>query len=129
MKLFDTAQLLLGSVVLVAGLGISTVAAHAESFLGVFLGFALFVVGYKISQTAVRQAEESELQGTVEDVVEGAGPVELFMTIVGVGAIAYGFTLLFDSFSSSDFVLTLTASAFMFGGYVTAHYGVNRTVV
>lgn len=129
MKLLDAAELLLGSVVLVAGLGLSALAANVQSFPGVFLGFILFVVGYRLSQVAVRESDESELQGAVSDIVEGAEIAELFMTVVGVGTIAYGFTLLFTSFNRADLLLTAAASALLFTGYVTAHYGINKTLV
>ncbi|MDY6768948.1 MAG: hypothetical protein SVW02_02465 [Candidatus Nanohaloarchaea archaeon] len=129
MKVLDAAELGTGSTVLVAGLGVSAFAANQENFPGVFFGFALFIAGYKLSQIAVRDSEATEFQETVADMLEGARLIDLLMTLVGIGTIAYGFILLFEGFRSTDLVLAFTASALLFLGYAVAHYGVNRTVV
>ncbi|MDY6769761.1 MAG: hypothetical protein SVU88_02190 [Candidatus Nanohaloarchaea archaeon] len=129
MDLVDAAELLLGSAVLITGLGLSALAAYTESFPGVFTGFALFLAGYKLSQVAVRDTPDTPLRRTVSDLVAGAEPVDLLMTVVGIGAIAYGFTVLFRAYGRTDVVMAGVAAATMFAGYTAAHYGVNKTLV
>ncbi|MDY6774380.1 MAG: hypothetical protein SVS85_04220, partial [Candidatus Nanohaloarchaea archaeon] len=126
MRVDDALELVSGSLILVTGLGISAVAANQESFPGVFLGFMLFVVGYRISQFAAEESGETRLQDTVSDMVRGARLVHLLMTLVGIGGIGYGFILLFQSLGSRDLVTAAVGSGTMFLGYMAAHYGVNR---
>ncbi|MFB6294924.1 MAG: hypothetical protein ABEI97_04140, partial [Candidatus Nanohaloarchaea archaeon] len=123
------AGVVLGSTVLIVGLGISAIAANVESFPGVFAGFALFVAGYKLSQLSVRDTDDSELRALATDITGSAVLIDLFMTVVGTGAIAYGLVLLFTALNRTDLLLAGIASALMFAGYATAHYGVNKTVV
>lgn len=129
MRLVETGGIVVGSLVLVAGLGIATIAATLRNFPGVFLGFALFAVGYKGAQIAVGDREETDLQELAGDILSSAQMGSLFMTLVGLGAIAYGFLLLFNSFSRTDLLAAFVASGILFTGFMTAHYGVNRTLV
>ncbi|MDY6766282.1 MAG: hypothetical protein SVW77_02845 [Candidatus Nanohaloarchaea archaeon] len=129
MNLLDSVELLVGSTVLIAGLGFSAITAARESFPGVFVGFVLFLSGYKLSQVAVRDSEETPLRGLVSDMLDEAKVIDLFMAVVGTGAIAYGFLLLFQAFGRTDVGMAAVSSALMFAGYVIAHYGVNKTVV
>lgn len=129
MKLLDAIELGTGSSVLVAGLAVSAIAANQEHFPGVFLGFTLFVAGYKLSQVAVRESEDTEFSGAVSDMLQGSRLIDLLTTLVGMGTIAYGIVLLFHSFERIDILTAFTASALTFLGYATAHYGVNHTVV
>lgn len=129
MKILETAGLLLGSTVLVMGLGISAISASQKSFPGVFIGFVLFVAGYKVSQFVARGSEETEVREVVDDIVKGSMLIDFLVTLVGVGTIGYGFILLFESLKEVEFVIAAAASGIMFTGYVMAHYGVNRTVV
>ncbi len=129
MKWADALGLVTGSTVLVAGLGLAAIAASRRQFPAVFLGFVLFTVGYRISQVAVRQTEETDLQLMVSDILEGAQMGDLLMTLVGLGAVAYGFFLLFNSFTTTDLPSAFLAAAVLFTGFMTAHYGVNRALV
>ncbi|MDY6766453.1 MAG: hypothetical protein SVW77_03730 [Candidatus Nanohaloarchaea archaeon] len=129
MDIVEAAGVVIGSTVLVTGLALSALAATAESFPGVFAGFTLFVVGYKLSQIAVRDTRDTALAELVDDILSSAGLIDLLMTVVGTGAITYGFILLFAALNRTDILLAGAGSALMFGGYATAHYGVNRTVV
>lgn len=129
MNFLETLELILGSVVLVLGLGISAISASQRSFPGVFTGFVLFVAGYKFSQFVARESEETEVQETVDDVVEGSRLIDFLATLIGVGTIGYGFILLFESVKEVNFMIAAAASGVMFVGYVMAHYGVNNTVV
>lgn len=129
MNVIEAASVIISSTVLVTGLAISALAAASESFPGVFAGFTVFVVGYKLSQLAVRDTDSTELASFTDEIVGSAALIDLFMTVVGTGAIAYGFVLLFNALNGADIVLAGAASALMFTGYATAHYGINNTVV
>ncbi len=129
MDVLEAVGVVLGSGILIAGLGVSAIAASLESFPGVFAGFALFVLGYKLSQISVRDTTDTEIRALFSDITGSAVLIDLFMTVVGAGAIAYGVVLLFTALNRTDIVLAGGASGLMFAGYVTAHYGVNKTVV
>lgn len=129
MDVLEALGVVLGSGILIAGLGISGIAANVESFPGVFAGFVLFVLGYKLSQISVRDTTDTEIKALFSDITGSAVMIDLFMTVVGAGAIAYGVVLLFTALRRADIVLAAIASGLMFAGYVTAHYAVNNTVV
>lgn len=126
--------LMAGSLVLAIGLALAAIAAFRESFLGVFTGFALFVVGYKLSQVAVRETHRTPIQymvvrDVVRDIIRDASLIDLFMAVIGTGTIAYGFTLLVQSVETTQLPLAVAATLIMFTGYAAAHYAVNKTLV
>lgn len=131
LKLFG---LLAGSLILAIGLALAAIAAFQESFLGVFMGFSLFVGGYKLSQVAVRETDRTPiqymvLQDVVRDILRDASLIDLFMAVIGTGTIAYGFTLLVQSVETTQLPLAVAATTIMFAGYAAAHYAVNNTLV
>ncbi|MFB6167100.1 MAG: hypothetical protein ABEJ62_02460 [Candidatus Nanohaloarchaea archaeon] len=128
-RVLNTAELILGAIVLSAGLATAAISAYRENFPGVFLGFLVFVVGYKVSQYGVRISENSGIRDTVSDMVEGARFIDLLMAVTGIGSIAYGFTTLFQSLQNASLLQAFLASTLMFAGYVLTHYAVNRTLV
>lgn len=126
--------LISGSLILSLGLALAAIAAFQERFLGVFAGFILFVVGYKLSQVAVRETKRSSLEymvvrNVVRDIVRDASMIDLLMAVIGTGTIAYGFTLLIRSVEATDLLLAVVATTIMFAGYAAAHYAVNKTLV
>ncbi len=121
-------EVALSSLLLAAGLAVSGIAAVREQFLGVFIGFILFVSGYRLSQLAVA-AEPVGARSFLEDVLDAAHAIRLFMVVVGGGAMTYGFVHLVGSMQTTDFPRAVAATGLIFIGYATAHYAVNRTVV
>ncbi len=125
----DTAELVAGTVILSAGLGLSALSASERSFIGVFLGFILFILGYKLSQISVRSGHRPPFRETVRDILAQAWAVDVLMVIVGSGTITYGFVMLFGSIETANIFRATLAALLMFLGYAMAHYAVNKTVV
>lgn len=128
-SLLDTLELVIGTVVLCLGLGLSALSAAERSFIGVFSGFVLFILGYKLSQISVRTTTRSPLRDVVRDIVASAAAVDTLVVTVGAGTITYGFVLLFQSIETADIARAVGASVLMFVGYSMAHYAVNKTLV
>lgn len=125
----QTVQLASGGIILSTGLGVAALYAWQRNFLGVFIGFSLFVFGYELSQYSVYTSEQSKARAFIEDMVESSGLVDFFMAIVGLGTVTYGFTLLFKSVEKTRLSLAVLSALILFGGYMLAHYGINKTVV
>lgn len=123
------AELVVGTFILTVGLSAAAISAYRESFPGVIVGFALFVAGYKFSQFAVREGRRTPLADIVDDILQIAELVDFLMAVIGIAAIAQGFTLLIQSTAQFDFRAAVLASLLLFVGYATAHYAVNRTLV
>lgn len=126
--------LMAGSLILAIGLALAAIAAFQEWFIGVFTGFILFVVGYKLSQIAVQETDRTPIQymvmrDIVRDILRDASLIDLFMAVIGTGTIAYGFTLLIQSVEATRLSLAVAATAIMFAGYTAAHYAINKTLV
>lgn len=128
-RLGDALELLVGTIILVAGLGLAAIAAVDERFPGVVAGFTLFVIGYKLSQFSVRHTERSPFQDVVQDIVQSARLIDFLMVVIGIGMIAAGFIQLIRSIQEPDILLALGAATTMFAGYIAGHYAVNRTLV
>lgn len=122
-------QLVLGSTILSAGLAVAALAASHENFFGVLIGFSLFIVGYELSQYSAFTADEPRTRAFAQDLVQDAALRDLFMGIVGVGTIAYSFTLLFESIEQVRITLALLSALILFGGYMLTHYAINHTVI
>lgn len=122
-------QLVIGSTVLSAGLAVAALAASHENFFGVLIGFSLFIMGYELSQYSAFTADEARTRAFAEDLLQDAALRDLFMAIVGIGTIAYGFTLLFRSIEEVRVILALLSAFILAGGYMLAHYAINHTVI
>lgn len=125
----ETVQLISGGLILSTGLAVAALYAAEQSFEGVFIGFAFIVFGYELSQYSVYTSEDSKARAFVQDIVESSRLTDFLMVLVGAGAITYGFTLLFESVAETKITLALLSAAMMFGGYMVAHYGLNKTVI
>lgn len=125
----QTVQLISGGVILSTGLGVAALYAWERNFLGVFTGFSLFIVGYELSQYSVYTSEQSRARAFVEEMLESSGLIDFFMTLIGIGTITYGFTILFQSMGQARLMLAVIGALLLFGGYMLVHYGINKTVV
>ncbi len=122
-------QLISGGLILSTGLGVAAIYASQRDFVGVFVGFSLFIVGYEISQYSVYTSEDSKARAFVEDMLDSSGLVDFFMALIGLGTITYGFVNMFRSLEEAQLTLAVLSALTMFGGYMMAHYAINNTVV
>lgn len=128
-KRAQTVQLISGGVILSMGLAVAAIYAWNRNFVGVFVGFALFIFGYELSQYSVYTSEASKAREFIADMVESSQLIDLFMTIVGLGTVTYGITLLLRSVQEQSLLVAVLATLILFGGYMLAHYGINKTVI
>lgn len=128
-KRAQTVQLISGGVILSTGLAVAAIYAWNRNFVGVFIGFALFIFGYELSQYSVYTSEESKAREFVADMVESSRMIDFFMAIIGLGTVTYGLTLLFKSVQRTSLTLAVLATLILFGGYMLAHYAINKTVI
>ncbi len=128
-RLVNAAELVAGTVVLVAGLATAAVAAYTRSFIGVFAGSILFLAGYKLSQVSATGTSYRGMEEVVSDILKVSRLVDLLMALVGTGTIAYGFTVLLRSVNRASVPVAFAGSGLLLLGYVIAHYAVNNTLV
>lgn len=128
-KTRQTVQLISGGVILSTGLGVAAIYASSRDFIGVFIGFSLFIFGYELSQYSVYTSEESKARSFIEDMIRSSGLIDLFMALIGLGTVTYGITLLFRSIEEAKLGLAVLSTLIMFGGYMMGHYAINKTVV
>jgi hypothetical protein len=128
-KRSQTIQLISGGIILSTGLGIAAIYAWNRNFVGVFTGFSLFIIGYEISQYSVYTSAESKARAFIADMVESSGMIDFFMAVIGLGTLTYGMTLLFRSVQETRLSLAVLATLVLFGGYMLAHFAINKTVI
>ncbi len=125
----QTVQLISGGVILSTGLGIAAIYAWNRNFIGVFIGFALFIFGYELSQYSVYTTDKSKARSFIQDMLASSGLIDFFMAIVGMGTVTYGFVILLRSVQEARLSLAVLSTLILFGGYMLSHYGINKTVV
>lgn len=128
-RIWQTVELIIATLILAIGLMLAAVFAFNESFIGVFVGFLLFVLGYKLSQFAVRKSAPSPLRDTVRDIVVAVDGIETLMAIAAAGGGTYGFILLFDSIQQTQVELAVAAVLTILISYAIGHLAINRTLV
>lgn len=125
----ENIQLISGGLILSTGLGVAAIYASQRHFVGVFMGFFLFVVGYEISQYSAYNSEDAKAQAFIQDMVESSGLADFFMAVVGLGTVTYGFVNMFRSLEEAHLGLAVISALVMFGGYMMGHYAINKTVL
>ena len=110
--------------------------AFAENILYVFLGYSVFVVGYKACWYGVYQdsgiKEMTEvLEDSLQEVLKHLReePLNYFLIGAGVFSASYGTVLFAQVVKNPDLVNGLIAGATCFGGYIVAHEGVNEVPI
>ena len=110
--------------------------AFAENILYVFLGYSVFVVGYKTCWYGVYQdggiKEITEvLEDSLQEVLKHLReePLNYFLICAGVFSASYGTVLFAQVVKNPALVNGLIAGATCFGGYIVAHEGVNEVPI
>lgn len=128
-RIISAAEIGAGTLILAFGLVVAGVSASAESFEGVFLGFLCAIIGYKLNQYSVRDRPQISLDSVSSKVLSAGRLLHLFMVLVGIGTIAYGFIRIFTSMREASIELAFAATIILFVGYAITHYGVNNSLV
>lgn len=123
------AWLFAGAVVITTGAGLAGVYAFEGRVGPVALGFALFFVGYRLSQFGVYRWPErsffSAVRRTVTTFTSGRGVVQFAALVAGAVGIAYGVTLFSQTIIEPAVGSAVVAGATSIGGYMCAHFGMN----
>ncbi|MWG36126.1 hypothetical protein [Halomarina oriensis] len=112
-----------GSVVIATGSAVVGLMAFDGSVGWVTLGFALFVLGYALSQRGADSGVPTRPSGdrrAVEVVVRGG------LVVGGVVGIAWGVTQFSLTVLDPSLTRAAVAGVSSIGGYIVAHVGVNR---
>lgn len=110
--------------------------AFMENILYVFLGYSIFVIGYKAcwygvyQDSGIKEMKEI-LEDSSQEVLKHLSEEPLNYLLIGAGvySASYGTVVFAQVVRSPDLVNGLIAGVTCFGGYIVAHEGVNEVPI
>lgn len=128
-QLAEAAELGISSIILTAGLALTSIMAIRRNFSGVFIGVLLSLIGYKLSQYSARDTTNSLIADIHTETLEAGSFLQLLTVLTGAGTMTYGTIILISSLNNPQLFDAVGGTLLLFTGYALSHYAINKTLI